>query len=223
MLLNEPTVLELTLDDVERHVEVAMKMRPDLNQARLGVQRGDLETVRTKNGLLPRMDLFINLGRTGYADSFGRSFRDITEDSYDVFAGIRVEYPFHNRGARARHEEASLRRDQALEGVENLKQLVELDVRSAYIEMNRAKEQISATTATRQLQKEKLPVETEKFRVGRSTNFLVAQAQRDLVSSQISEIQAVVNYLKALVELHRLEGSLLERRGIEAPGREPWS
>jgi len=51
--------------------------------------------------------------------------------------------------------------------------------------------------------------------------FLVAQAQRDLLESQISETQAIANQLKALVELYRLEGSLLERRGIMAPGREP--
>jgi len=31
----------------------------------------------------------------------------------------------------------------------------------------------------------------------------------------------VITYLKTLIELYRLEGSLLERRGITAPGREP--
>jgi outer membrane protein len=221
LLLNQPAVPEVKLDKVDSHVEVALRMRPDLNQAKLDVQIGDLEIVKTKNGLLPKMDLFITLGKTGYADSFGSSVRDIDEDGYDFFAGIRFEYPPGNRDARARHERALLIRDQAEEAVDNLAQLVELDVRSTYIEMNRAKEQIYATTATRQFQEEKLRVETEKFRVGRSTSFLVAQAQRDLVSSQISEIQAVVNYLKSLVELHRLEGSLLERRGILAPGREP--
>jgi hypothetical protein len=30
----------------------------------------------------------------------------------------------------------------------------------------------------------------------------------------------VANYLKALVALYTLEGSLLERRGIEAPGQD---
>jgi outer membrane protein TolC len=55
--------------------------------------------------------------------------------------------------------------------------------------------------------------------VGKSTSLLVAQAQRDLVSSQIAEVEAVVNCLKALVDLYRLEGSLLERRGVIAPGR----
>ena len=59
------------------------------------------------------------------------------------------------------------------------------------------------------------------FLVGRSTSFLVAQAQRDLLISRIAEVQALANYLKALVDLYQRDGSLLERRGISAPGREP--
>ena len=57
--------------------------------------------------------------------------------------------------------------------------------------------------------------------MGKSTSLLVAQAQRDLVASQIAEIQALANYFKSLVALYRLEGSLLHRRGVEAPGEEP--
>src|SRR4030042_22910 len=104
--------------------------------------------------------------------------------------------------------------------LENLIQLVKVDVRSAYIEVTRTREQISATVATRNFQEEKLLAETEKFRVGKSTSLLVAQAQRDLVASQIAETQSIANYLKALVALYRLEGSLLQRRGISSPGTE---
>ena len=100
----------------------------------------------------------------------------------------------------------------------NLAALITLDIRTAYIEVTRTRQQIDATAATLNLQQEKLRVETEKFRVGRATNFLVAQAQRDLISSRIAEVQTVVNHLKALVELYRLEGALLERRGIALPG-----
>ena len=50
---------------------------------------------------------------------------------------------------------------------------------------------------------------------------MVAQAQRDLLVSRIAEVQALANYLKALIDLYRQDGSLLERRGISAPGREP--
>jgi outer membrane protein TolC len=95
---------------------------------------------------------------------------------------------------------------------------VQVDVRSAYIEVTRAREQITATAATRNFQEEKLRAETEKFRVGKSTSLLVGQAQRDFVVSQIAETQAVANYLKAMIALYRLEGSLLQRRGVVAPG-----
>ena len=220
ILKDQPSVPDVRLDDIESHVAVALRMRPDLNQARLGVQRGDLEVTKTKNGRLPVMDVFITLGKTGYADSFGGSVRDLGE-GYDISGQISVVYPLRNLNARARHKRAVLSRSQTVEAIENLAQLVQVDVRSAYIEVERAKEQVAATASARKLQEEKLRAETEKFRVGRSTTLLVAQAQRDLVASQISEIQAVVDYLKALVELYRLEGSLLERRGISAPGREP--
>jgi outer membrane protein TolC len=169
------------------------------------------------------MDLFIILGKSGYSDSFSGSVSNITDDSYDVAAGLHFEYPIFNRDARAQYRRASLRRDQAQKALENLRQLVELDVRNAYIEVNRSKEQIAASSATREFDEEKLRIETEKFRVGRSTNFLVAQAQRDLLISRIAEVQALANYLKALIDLYRLDGSLLERRGIIAPGREPVS
>ena len=104
--------------------------------------------------------------------------------------------------------------------MDNLSQLIEVDVRSAYLEIARSQEQVAATSATRRLQQEKLRSETEKFRIGKSTSLLVAQAQRDFVASQISQVQAVVSFLKALIEIYRLEGSLLERRGIAGPGRE---
>ncbi|MDO9529894.1 MAG: TolC family protein [Syntrophales bacterium] len=221
VLLHQPAVPDVKLDDVESHVGVALRMRPDLNQAKLQLQRGDLEIVKTRNGLLPKMDLFITLGKSGYSGSFGSSVDAMDGKSYDILAGISLEYPFINRKARALHRKSMLNREQAEEAVRNLVQLVQVDIRSAYIEVNRAKEQIAATAATRALQEEKARIEAEKFRVGKSTTLLVAQAQRDLLSSRISEIQAITNYLNALIELYRLEGSLLERRGIMAPGFEP--
>ena len=220
-LIYQPTLPEIKLDDIEQYVAVSMRMRPELNEARLGILRDDLELVRTKNGLLPLMDLFITLGKSGYADSFGESFSNITKDNYDALAGVRFQYPLWTRDAKAGHERALLSREQAEKALANLSQLVEVDVRTAYIEVTRAKQQIAASTATRVFNEEKLRIETEKFRVGKSTSFLQAQAQRDLLVSRINEVQALANYLIALIDLYQKDGSLLERRGISAPGREP--
>jgi outer membrane protein TolC len=222
VILEYDTALpNVNLDNVNQHVEVALRMRPDLNQARLQIQRGDLEVVKTKNGLLPKMDVFISFGKTGYADSFSKSANNIGGDSYDVAFGLVFQETPANQAAHAQHSRAVISRQQLHKALENLSQLVEVDVRSAYIEVTGAREQIAATAATRNFQEEKLRVETEKFRVGKSTSLLVGQAQRDFVTSQIAEIEALANYLKALVWLYRLEGSLLERRGIAGPGREP--
>jgi len=131
------------------------------------------------------------------------------EGSYDVTWGLAFEGSPFNRSARARYARAVAGKQQLSKALENLSQLVQVDVRSA------------ATAATRNFQEEKLRAETEKFRVGKSTSLLVGQAQRDFIASQIAEIPTVANYLKALVALYRLEGSLLQRRGLAAPGAEP--
>ncbi len=213
----------IELDDVEQHVQVALKMRPDLNQARLQIQQGEMEVIKTKNGLLPKMDFFIAFGKTGYANTFNSAANNIFGSNYDVTSGLIFEYPPISRGARARHSRAIISRQQLLEAQNNLTQLVQVDVRSAYIEATRTSEQIAATAATRNFQEEKHRTETEKFRVAICSLVRVAQAQRDLLASQIAEIQAFANYLKALVALYRMEGSLLQRRGISAPGKKPIS
>jgi outer membrane protein TolC len=220
-LIHQPTLPEIKLEDVAMHVQVAMRMRPVLNQARLEILSDDLELIQTKNGLLPFMDLFITLGKSGYANSFGASVRNIDGDSYDALAGIRLGYPIFNRDAKAQHRRAYLARDQAQKSLDTLSQLVEVDVRTAYIEVNRTKQQVTASAVTRKFDEEKLRTETEKLRVGKSTSFLVAQAQRDLLISRIAEVRAIANYLKALIDLYRLDGTLLSRRGIVAPGRDP--
>jgi outer membrane protein TolC len=220
-LIYQPILPEIKMEDVELHVAVAMLMRPILNEARLKILRDDLELVKTQNGLLPLMDLFATLGKTGYADSFGESIGNINEDNYDAVAGVNFEYPIFNRDAKALHRRALLTREQTQKALDNLSQLVEVDVRIAYIEVNRTKQQIAASSVTRMFNDEKLRNESEKLRVGKSTSFLVAQAQRDLLISRIAEVRALANYLKALIDLYRLDGSLLERRGISAPGRKP--
>lgn len=211
---SHPEVPPDPLEALSDHVETAMRLRPDLRQAEMQIQRGDIEIVRTKNGLLPRMDLFVNLGKTGYAGSFSDSARDIDGGSYDAFAGIKMSRPLSNRDADARHRRARLSLQQREMSFENLKGLVAEDVELAYIEVRRTLQQVDATESTRRFQEEKLRAETAKFRVGRSTALLVAQAQRDLMESQVSEVAAIINYLKARINFYLMEGSLLDRRGI---------
>jgi outer membrane protein len=222
ILKSEPTTPAIELSPVETYVLRGRQMRPELNQARLQIDRDELEIVRTRNGLLPQLDFFITLGKTGYADSFDDSARNIFKKNYyDATAGITFEYPPMNRSAQAKNQQALLSRQQAQESLDNLEQLVEVDIRGAYLQITSVQQQVVAAKASRELLDEKLKVETGKFEVGKSTSILVAQAQRDFLQSQITELTAAINYQIAIVELHRLEGTLLMRSRIASPGSEP--
>jgi outer membrane protein len=216
--VSEPSVVPEPVTDLADRLRLAEKLRPDLNEARLRLEQNRLETIVTRNGLLPLLDLFVVLGKTGFADTFPDSFRELNGGTYDVAAGIRLNQYLGNRAAKARHVAARGSRRQSVEAVENLRQMVCIDVRLAANEVERVRQQISASRATRELEEQTLRAEKEMYDVGSSTALLVAQAQRDLLLSQIAEVRAVVNYRIALVRLHLADGSLLERRGVWLAG-----
>jgi outer membrane protein TolC len=214
LAVSDPMIEPRPIRDQEQRVRLALRSRSDLAEAGLRRQQGRLETIATKNGLLPRLDLFLRLGQTGYAESFGASFQSIDGDTSDFSIGLRLNHFLRNRAAEARHQASLASHRQALEAVDNLRQIVRLDVRLAVNEVERTRKQIAASTATRRLEEQALRAEKERFAVGASTALLVAQVQRDLLVSQIAEVRAIINYRLALVQLYLAEGSLLERRGI---------
>lgn len=213
-------VPEVSLGTVLEHEALAIRLRPDLNQARLEARSGELETVQTANGLLPRLDLFMIIGKTGYSQSFGNSFNDLSGPGYDFTAGLDFAFPVNNRAAKALDLRAKASYQQALQSIENLKQLISLDIRNALLEVERSLQQIVASASRRVLQEEVVRAETVRFQVGTATALDVARVQRDLLESRINEVEAIVNYRQALTSLYLLDGTLLLRRGIEGPGAE---
>jgi len=215
---SEARIEPAPIADLDDRIALAERARPDLQEAKLRLEQNRLETVVTRNGVLPRLDLFVTLGKTGYADSFLDSFREIAGRGHDFEIGLSLGHALGNRAAKARDRAARTSWRQSAEAVANLEQIVRLDVRLAVNEVERARQQIAATAATRTLQEQTVEAERERFRVGASTGLLVAQAQRDLLLAQITEVEAVVQYRVALVRLYLAEGSLLERRGVRLDG-----
>jgi outer membrane protein TolC len=211
---SQPRMETTALGDLDERLELALQLRPDLNEARLRQKRLSLEVVRTRNGLLPKLDVFIDLGKTGYAESFSRSWSNISEENYDLLVGIEFSSYLGNRAAEGKQFAARASRDQAMAAIENLENMVQLDVRLAANEIERTHQQIEASRVTREMEEQTLTAEQERFSVGDTTSLLVAQAQRDLLVSRLAEIEAIVEYRIALVNLFLVEGSLLERRGI---------
>jgi len=212
-----PSIPSDSLDLVDDHVALGLKFRPDLNQAQFQLKKGEIGVVQTRNGLLPQLDVFITMGKTSYAESFNEGRPDIGSKFYDVMTGFTFSIPIFDRSERACNARAKYTVAQQKEAVHNMERMVERDIRSAYIDVSRSRQLIDASRVSRELQEKKLAAEQEKFRVGKSTNFLVLQAQRDYILSQLAEARSLVSYLNSLTDLYLMEGTLLERRHID-PG-----
>ncbi|PKL42339.1 MAG: hypothetical protein CVV41_14455 [Candidatus Riflebacteria bacterium HGW-Riflebacteria-1] len=205
--------------DLDHHLQTALLKRPELAQAKLLSQKDALDVVQSANGILPRLDFFASIGKSGYADALGQSARLDNHGSYDINAGFIYEISRGRRAARAELKRAKTSREMRLESIRNLEQIIKEDVIQAFIEVKRTIQQMTATAATSQKQLEKLRVEEVKFNVGKTTAFQVAQAQRDLTAARIAEVKAAVDYTNAIIELFRADGSLLERNRIALESR----
>lgn len=211
---SDPRLASTPLDDVDERVQLALESRPDLKEAELRLAQQRLETVITRNGILPRLDVFVALGKTGFDSSTFGSVEALSEGTYDVVAGLDFSDFIGHRATQGIDRAARATRRQAEAAIANLRQLIAMDVRVAAIEVERAGAQIAASAVTRKFQEQAVVAEQERFDVGAGTALLVASAQRDLLSSRIDEVRAIVDYRIALVRLYRAEGSLLARRGV---------
>jgi outer membrane protein TolC len=212
---DEPVIPHDSIDPLDQHLELGKMYRPDLVQARIELKKGRIEVVRTRNGLLPKLDLFINLGGSSYAQSFSDATPDYNTPYYDVNAGLTLTLPVPCSRKSAEHRQSFLSVKERELLLDNMEQLLERDIRISYLEAEHARERIDATRVVRELQEANYSAELEKFRVGKSTNLQVALVQRNLTEALLEEAHTRVSYLTALTSLYLSEGTLLERSGIE--------
>lgn len=213
---NERPVLPTERLVPEERVRLARYYRPDLRQAQIDLANGELEVYRTANGMLPQLDFIIGLALAGNGDSMGDSLDSTADyDHRNYQLGLQFSYPLQNRRANAAHRRANFQKAMAEEAIRNYCQIIDVEVRTAILEIERTSRLIYSTKVTEELRRRQLEAETEKFRVGRSTQIEVSQAQRDYVQSQLDRVTAEVANINAYLELYRVEGTALQRRGIQ--------
>lgn len=202
------------LTDLPERIALAQQLRPDLNEARARLAQDRLETQLTRDGLLPQLDFFVTLRKTGFGNTFGSSVNDLDGETYDVSGGLRLSRSLTQRGPQARDRAAHATRRQSALAVQNLARAVRLDVRLAANEVKRLRLQLDAAEVTREARVRVTEAETARQAAGSGTALQVALAQRDQLEAEIALAQTQVRYRIALIDLHLAEGTLLERRGV---------
>jgi outer membrane protein len=129
--------------------------------------------------------------------------------------GINLSVPIRNRTAQADAARALLERRQLETQLQQWKNNIAQQVRTALIGVIQAKAQIDAADKATYLARQTLEAEQKKFQLGESTVFLVIQSQRDLANAQGNAVTGHSTYAKAITQYQQAVGTILADYNVE--------
>ncbi len=222
-----PTELEsLNMPALIQH---GLARRPDLAQAQLQIQTGQIQAAASRNEALPQLNAYANFESRGSNEqpyevqgSTGTGLPTTPADlalgglrvSTIYQAGVQLTLPLRNRVAQAdaARDMAQVRQVQAR--TEKLAQGVRQDVETAVVALQTADASYRAAVSSRDYQVALLDAERDRLSVGQSTDLAVLQDEANLAQARSTEIAARSNYMKARIELDHALGDLLDKNGI---------
>ena len=221
--------------DVEAAVRRALSERTDFDIARKNLEANDITLKYLVDQMKPQADFqasygLAGIGGTNYirnnqllgspitainpggvADAFSTLFRN----QYPRWTfSVNLSYPIGLSSQEASVARARVQSSQVQAQMKQIELQIATDVTNAAVTAQTSAERVQAAQAARELAQKQLEAEQSKFEVGMSTNYNVIQSQRDLATAQNNELQAVLNYRKALVELERLQQTTLSSLNI---------
>lgn len=227
--------------DIAAAVRRALENRTDLQQAKKNLQVNDTTLKYLNNQTLPQADLVARYGLVGQGGTqftnctgsgisrscagvltggYGDALSSLFNRNYPTWTmQLNVSYPIGMSAADATVARARVQVNQVEAQLKQIELQIATDVTNAATNVQNGVERVQATQAAREFAERTLEAEQSKFEVGMSTNYFVVQAQRDLATAQNNELQAVLAYRKALVELERLQQTSLATSNITILGR----
>jgi len=229
--VDRPTFMPEPLD-VQGAVRKALDNRTDLQIARKTIQSNDVTLKYMRNLTLPELDLTAMYGANGLGGTqfrrtgsgvtsqivgtvpggYGDAWRTLTGRDYPTWnLALNFSYPLGASAQEAQVARAKVQLNQSAAQLRSLELQVATDVTNAALQVQSGLTRYQAATVARSLAQQRLDAEQSRFEVGLSTNFLVVQAQRDLATAQNTELRALLDYRKALVDYERLQETPVNR------------
>ena len=194
----EYTVVDLNLENA---ISKALDSRPELKSlmAKEAGMRASLSASR-QSLLFPEI-----LGRAAYR------FEGEGATGPDFIAGVGLRFPLFegfSDVSRVSEERAKLRQSQAQ--VESLKRQIASDLKELYLNLKYAEESLQVTETSNTSAEENLELAREEYRLGKSSEVGLVEAESILASTTADHIQAIYNYKIAIAQLERATGEKIE-------------
>jgi outer membrane protein TolC len=221
--------------DIEGAVRRALSERTDIDIARKNIEANGVTLKYLTNQLLPQADVVaqygvVGLGGTQFVTSgtglnrtiigtvpggYGDAITSMFHPNYPRWTvSLNLSYPLGTSAQEASVARARVQLNQVDAQLKQVELQVATDVTNAALTAQSNAEGVQAAQAARELSQKKLEAEQSKFEVGMSTNYFVVQAQRDLSDARNTELRAILNYRKSLVELERLQQTTLQSLSV---------
>jgi outer membrane protein TolC len=230
--------------DLATIVGEAQQYRPEVRQVRDQQREADLDRAYAKNQALPEANLQVQYMSNGFAGllapvpyfeilgcglptntcptpppqsqgNMTKAFHNMWTAAYPAFnVALVVKFPLQNNVARGLKQVADQEEDQAAIQMQGLDQRFESEARNALQTYQSALSRLSASSDARSAAEAVYASEVRKFHNGMSTTFLVLQRQVELEQARGSELRAQTDLNKAVVELQRVEGTILTANGV---------
>jgi outer membrane protein TolC len=211
-----PHVTDVTLDYSDSLTR-AFKLRAEYNASRKKMEREDIRLVFAENQTWPQLDLKGSYNMNGLSDTPGHSWDDALRRDYETwFIGFELRIPLGgDRKSQSELEATRQRKRQALlefKAVEvSLANAVDTVIKSVYNSRDQVRQLADMTDMNRRL----LEAETARFKAGKSNSRDLLQREEELNKARETEIESLVRFRKALMQLDFAEGILLGKHGIE--------
>jgi len=186
-----------TLPDYLRE---AISRNPELRGARETEAKAGHAVSAARNEYIPDIGLFIR-----YTYQNGAPF---VASNIGTF-GARMTWNIFDWGERrgVLGERRSML-SQARENLKRIEQRVTVEITKAYRKMERSRMMLEVASEALKLQRENLRLNADMVRAGTATEVKHAEAVAELRRAEMDELQAILAYRLAFVELERITGAL---------------
>ena len=191
---------------------------PDTLTAEETIKQLEIDVATAKRNRLPSLTLNASVGYNTNDLTYRDVITSLPNDHGDNRSlSLQYSMPWGMKADRARYRSAVAGLNAQKTRLEQLELQLLVSVRSAVraVETNLASVQIAAQAT--QLAARQYDLQKARFDAGLSTSRLVLQAQDDLESARVNELSAKATLWSALAELHRLEGTSIQRFGVQLP------
>lgn len=218
---DRPFATELDLDETES-VNRAIEHRPEMDSAELEIDSAEIERLRAANDMLPQLDVSGSVFQGARGAKASDVFQGVTErDDNSWSLSLNGSVPIPNRSGRGAYSKAHVSERQAEERLQKTIADLTLNVRSAIRSVGTTRILVESSQQARALQETNVAAEEKRLKLGVTTSFEVLRIQEDLANAEAQEVQALIDFEKAKVDLELSEGVILESLGVEYEVPEP--